>query len=70
MHIKFTHGIMLGRDLEILLMYIQEEIDQSQPQVSNTYQFITLYYAWTLQWSDPIIILSRMHDLSPLLYKA
>jgi len=68
---KFTIGFILGRNLEILLfLYPGRDHPVTAAEVSNTYQFITLYYTWTRQWPDQIIILLRMLDLSPLLYKA
>jgi len=71
MHVKFTHGFILGWNLEILLLsYPGRDRSVTAAEFSNTYQFITLYYAWTRQWPDPIVILLGMHDLSPLLYKA
>jgi len=68
MHIKFTH--ILGRNLEMLLLsYPGRDRSVTTAEVSITYQFITLYYAWTRQWPDPIVILLGIDDLSPLLYK-
>jgi len=45
MHVKFTHKIILGRNLEILLL-LNSGRDRSftAATVSNTNQFITLYY--------------------------
>jgi len=46
MHIKFTHGFILGRHLEILLLsYPGRARSVTAPKVNNTYQFITLNYA-------------------------
>jgi len=43
MHVKFTHGLMLGTNLEILLhSYPAGDRSVTAAQVSNTYQFITL----------------------------
>ena len=42
---KFTIGFILGRNLEILLfLYPGRDHPVTAAEVSNTYQFITLYY--------------------------
>jgi len=64
MHVKFTYVFVLDRNFEILILWNQEEIVQTQP-LSQQYQ-----PAWTRQSLDHIIILLAMHDLSALLYKA
>jgi len=46
MHIKFAHVFILGRNLELsLLSHPGRERSVTVAEVSNTYQFITLYYA-------------------------
>ena len=70
MHVKFTHGFILDRDLKIYYSHVQEEIDQSQPQKSAIAIGLLLFHnVWTRQWPDRIVKLLEMHDLSPLIYK-
>jgi len=64
-------NFLLDRDLKILfLLYPGRDRSVTASGVSNTYQFITLPLCLNpaLTWS--IVILLRMHDLPPLLYKA
>ena len=43
MYIKFTHGFILDRNLNILLIsYPERDRTVTAAEVSNTYQFITL----------------------------
>jgi len=48
MHIKFTRGFILGRNLGILLLsYPGRDQSVTAAKVNNTYQFITLLPALT-----------------------
>jgi len=43
MHVKFTHGFILGRNLKILLLsYPGRDRSVTATEVSNNYQFISL----------------------------
>jgi len=64
MHATFTYVFVLDRNFEILILWIQEEIVQSQPLKS------AVPISLNRQWLDQTIIPLRMHDLSALLYKA
>jgi len=55
MHVKFTHGFLLGRNFKILLLsYSGRDRSVTAAQVSNTYQFITLLLRLNpaVTWSD------------------
>jgi len=64
MHVKFTYVFVLDRNFEILILWIQEEIAQSQSLKS------AVPISLNRQWIDQNIIPLRMHDLSAFLYKA
>jgi len=55
MHVKFTHGFILDRNLEIVLLsYSGSDRPVTAAEVSNTYQFITLSLRLNpaVTWSD------------------
>ena len=67
MHVKFTHKIMLSRNLEMLLLF-----DSERHRSVTSAKVISLLLSllrWTWQWLDQTIILQRIHNLSPLLYE-
>jgi len=56
MHVKFTYVFVLDRNFEILILWIQDEIVQSQPLKSAVPTSLNL----AVTWSDRYTVIPRL----------